>query len=161
RTLVMEDDFAALSRYDPGAALPDHPIAEDDPAIILFTSGTTGRPKGAINTHRNMLCFVGLGIFAALRGMLMARGEIALPPAGARRACGLAANPLFHVSGLQGSAVSARASGTKLVWTTGRFDAGKVIQLTIAEGITRGSGAPTQLSRMLEHPDFDRHDFSQ
>ena len=41
RTLVMEDDFAALSQYDPGATLPDHPIAEDDPAIILFTSGTT------------------------------------------------------------------------------------------------------------------------
>jgi acyl-CoA synthetase (AMP-forming)/AMP-acid ligase II len=108
-----------------------------------------------------MLCFVGLGVFAALRGMLMARGEIALPPAGARQTCALAANPLFHVSGLHGSAVSAMASGTKLVWTTGRFDAGQIIRLTFAEGITRWSGVPTQLYRLLEHPDFDRHDFSQ
>jgi acyl-CoA synthetase (AMP-forming)/AMP-acid ligase II len=93
--------------------------------------------------------------------MLMARGEIALPPAAARQPCSLAASPLFHVWGLHGSAVSAMSLGTKLVWTTGRFDAGKVIRLTFAEGITRWSGVPTQLYRLLEHPDFGRHDFSQ
>ncbi len=161
RTLVMEEDFARLLRHDPGAALPEHPIGEDDPAILLFTSGTTGRPKGAINSHRNMLCFLTLGAFAALRGMLLMRGEIATPPAGAKPPAGIAASPLFHVSGLHGAAVSAMSSGMKLVWTTGRFDADKIIRLTFEEGITRWGGVTTHLYRLLEHPDFDRRDFSQ
>ena len=161
RTLSIEDDFAKLLRHDPGAALPDQPIAEDDPAILLFTSGTTGRPKGALNSHRNLLCFLALGAFAAVRGMLLLRGELSPPPAGGVQPCALAASPLFHVSGLHGSAVSAMSSGMKLVWTTGRFDADKIIRLTFAEGITRWGGVTTHLFRLLEHPAFERHDFSQ
>ncbi len=43
------------------------PIAEDDPAVILYTSGTTGRPKGAVNTHRNIIAALGLSFFHGAR----------------------------------------------------------------------------------------------
>ena len=54
----IESEFERVWHHDDDAALPDNPIGEDDAAIILYTSGTTGRPKGAINTHRNVVAFV-------------------------------------------------------------------------------------------------------
>jgi len=53
------------------------------------------------------------------------------------------------------------ATGTKTVWTTGRFDPGKILRLTLAEGITRWSGMTTQLWRLIEHPEFDPETFRQ
>ena len=64
---MIEDDFDALWSYDLDAPLPDVPIAEDDPAVILYTSGTTGRPKGAVNTHRNIVAALGLSFFHGAR----------------------------------------------------------------------------------------------
>src|SRR5262249_45373132 len=68
----IESDFDALWNHDPGAALPDTPIAEDDPAIILYTSGTTGRPKGAVQSHRGVVAMISLAISNGARGMMLA-----------------------------------------------------------------------------------------
>jgi acyl-CoA synthetase (AMP-forming)/AMP-acid ligase II len=55
--VCFEDDFESLRRHDTAAALSETPIAEDDPCLLLFTSGTTGRPKGALVSHRTLVAF--------------------------------------------------------------------------------------------------------
>ncbi len=119
--VVMEDDFAALEAYAPDAGFGDLDVDEDDPAIILYTSGTTGRPKGAINTHRNVASYLMLNFYNGAKAMMLA------PPAGPDDPppdppCQLVSSPLFHVSGLHSAAVMMLATGLKSVWLMGRFD---------------------------------------
>ena len=153
--VVIEDDFAALERYAPDAPLPDVPIAEDDPAIILYTSGTTGRPKGAVHSHRNVGALLGLTFFHGLRNLLHDPPARDLPPS-----CQLVSSPLFHVSGLHTGAVAFLVGGVKSVWTMGRFDPGLILRLIERERVTHWSFTPTMLHRLLVHPDLERHDLS-
>jgi acyl-CoA synthetase (AMP-forming)/AMP-acid ligase II len=153
--LEIERDFAALWHAEPEVGLPDQPIGEDDPALILYTSGTTGRPKGAVHTHRNVNALLGVNFF---NGMRMARFN---PPApDAQPVCQLATMPLFHVSGLHNAAVAFLVSGVRSVWATGRFDPELVMRLIERERITGWSVTPTMLHRVVEHPDFERYDLS-
>jgi len=155
-TVVVEDDFAPYRAHDLAAPLPDVAIDEDDPAAIMFTSGTTGRPKGAISTHRNLVAFVMLVMCSG------ARVAMANPaPEGAPELVSLASTPLFHVSGFQSCLLVGPAAGSRFVWTTGRFDEEKIFRLTLEEGVTRWGGIPTQLWRLLEHPAFDSAKFAQ
>ena len=157
-TVEVETGFEKLWNHDPDAALPDVPIDEDDPASILFTSGTTGRPKGAISTHRNLIAFLEMVEYSTVR-LLVAHG---LPLDSPRpKQVAITSSPLFHVSGLQSAALSGPHNGNKYVWTTGRFDPEQVIRLTFEEGVTRWGGITTQIWRLLEHPDFENYDFSQ
>jgi acyl-CoA synthetase (AMP-forming)/AMP-acid ligase II len=152
---VMEDELPVLEQHAPEAPLPDVPIDEDAPAAILFTSGTTGRPKGAISSHRNLL------ILATNTEYNQWRTAVEYPDYVPKfEPCTLAQLPLFHVSGLHGSLVHCLALGQKSVWPLGRFDESTVLRLTETERITTWSVVATQLLRLLEHPDFDRYDLS-
>ena len=153
--IVIEDEFPELEAHDPDAALPDTPIDEDDPAIILYTSGTTGRPKGAVHSHRNVGALLGLTFFHGLRNLLNDP-----PPADAGPSVQLVSSPLFHVSGLHTGAVAFLVGGVKSVWTVGRFDPVVIMRLIERERATHWSFTPTMLHRVITHPEFGNYDLS-
>lgn len=152
----MESAFSELERYAPDAGLPDVPIDEDDPALILYTSGTTGRPKGALNTHRNVGALLGLNFFHGLRRMMLAApaDEPSSPTVQ------LMTSPLFHVSGLHNGAIAFLLGGVKSVWLTSRFDPVVAMRVIERERITGWSFTETVLHRLVHHPDVGEHDLS-
>jgi acyl-CoA synthetase (AMP-forming)/AMP-acid ligase II len=155
----IESDFEGLWHHDLGAPLPDCAIDEDDPATILYTSGTTGRPKGAVNTHRNIVGLSRVQVYYGVRALMLAAAEGRAGPAAAG-SCSLINTPLFHVSGLYAGAVTLLASGAKTVWTTGRFDPVECMELIERERVTIWGPMGTMLYRVVNHPDVGKYDFS-
>ncbi len=156
-TVVMEYDFAELANDDWDATLPATPIDEDDPAVILYTSGTTGRPKGAVHSHRNVVGLAQLNFFHGTRLRALHQA-----PAGAAtvQPVVLVTSPLFHVSGLHSAAVTALAAGTRTVYPLGRFDPALAIRLMVEEKVTAWAYTQALLHRLVNHPDATRVDLS-
>jgi acyl-CoA synthetase (AMP-forming)/AMP-acid ligase II len=158
-TVEIESGFGDLLGHR-DAALPDDPIAEDDPAVILFTSGTTGRPKGAVSSHRSICGFVHTAFASGFLRMMLdeaAGAPKADPPA---QPCSLMTVPLFHLSGLYSGAVMMLAIGGKTVWRVGRFDPVEVLRLIETERVTNWAGLGSMAPRVLSHPDLEKYDLS-
>jgi long-chain acyl-CoA synthetase len=150
-TLVVERDFAPLLD-DQDAPVPTAPIAEDDPFMLIFTSGTTGRPKAALLSHRCVIGYLQFQAFLEARGLAAAGVTGPVPPP-----VRLAPFPLFHVSGLSATVSTMLGAGTT-VWPLGRFDPEEVIELTRREGITAWMGAEAQMLRLLDSPAIETLD---
>ena len=140
----------------PDATPPDVVIDTDDDLTMMYTSGTTGRPKGAMNTHRNSVSnFMNLA-FSAQRIAL----RFPAPDATSRsQASGLLNIPLFHTTGLHAFMVPSAAAGGKVVMMH-HFDPGKALQIIQDEQISGIGGVPTIAMQILDHPDFAKYDTS-
>ncbi|NQX87568.1 MAG: acyl--CoA ligase [Halioglobus sp.] len=161
--ICIEKDYAALERGWDSAAPPELPecaIAEDDPALILYTSGTTGRSKGALISHRCLITFLASAVFSGFRMMLMEAEAGASLEGSSLPNCGLFSAPLFHLSGLFTGVITSLAVGMKTVWTLGRFDPEKVLKLLEAEKVTTWPSLGSMAARVMDHPDFNTYDVS-
>lgn len=150
-------DLVDRARAAGPAPAPSVAMDEDDPCVILFTSGTTGRPKGATLTHRGFLHF---GQANLLSGQVAAAFA---PPSDAPKpqSASIVASPMFHISGLVPMLIGGPQMGQKLVFPPpGRWDETLHLQMTVEHGITTWSGVPTQFWRLLQHPDLASYDLT-
>ena len=147
-----------------GEEMPDPGLAKPlDPATILFTSGTTGRVKGAVLTHRSLitgLMLMQLSGVMVLHNMAQAHGIPAETlMAGLPQQSVLLVYPLFHISGLGAAFLSPLFAGSKVVIMR-RWDAQEAVRLIEAEKITLFSAVPTMMWDLLHRAKLGDADLS-
>ncbi len=138
--------------------LPGLEIAPDDDATIFYTSGTTGRPKGVVGSHRNicsnLLNLMYVGARSAMRTETPAGG--AAPPA---PPVVLVPVPLFHATGCHSILVSSLFFGGSLVFMR-KWDPSVAVELIERERVTSISGVPAMVWELLSVIDLESHDLS-
>ncbi|WP_436777410.1 class I adenylate-forming enzyme family protein [Yinghuangia sp. YIM S09857] len=152
-TVVSFEELASVSVPEENDPPVPHDADEDAAAVILFTSGTTGRAKGAVLSHRSLVHFA---MSSALNGALNA-GSSGLRPAAVAAGGGsvLMASPFFHISGSAMMLVAGPWSGLTLVIPeAARWDEHRHLELLARHRITSWSGVPTQYWRLLECEGF-------
>ena len=139
-------------------ALPDVPVEPDDDATIFYTSGTTGRPKGAVGTHRNSCSnLMNLFFVATMGSQRRTRAQKEASP-GVQNA-NLLSVPLFHATGCHALLVTNTAAGGKLVMMH-HFDPERALELIERERITVFGGVPAMVMQVIDSPDFAKRDTS-
>ncbi|HEX3705571.1 MAG TPA: AMP-binding protein, partial [Mycobacteriales bacterium] len=119
-------------------------LAADDPSDILFTSGTTGRAKGVVQTHGRTLCVA--SDWVAMTGLTADDRYLMV-------------NPYFHMFGLKAGILASVTAGAAM-YPEQVFDVARVLSRVGEERITVLPGAPTIYQAILDHPDRGRHDLS-
>jgi acyl-CoA synthetase (AMP-forming)/AMP-acid ligase II len=135
------EDHETLIASAAGEDFAPAPVEEEDIAILMFTSGTTSKPKGVNLTHGDFTQYI-------TNGVEMADGS--------ERGAMLMVMPLYHVAGAT-NVLTCLFSGRKLVLQP-QFDPEHWLEAVERERITHSFLVPTMLKRVLDHPAFGRHD---
>jgi long-chain acyl-CoA synthetase len=140
--------------------LPDVPLDPEDEATILYTSGTTGKPKGALGTHRNMTSNIGAGGISAARNFLRAGQPLPeMDPTKLPQRVTLLVVPMFHATGLSATLGPTMNGGGKIVLMR-RWDAEPAMALIEREKVSSTGGVPTIAWQLIEHPARAKYDLS-
>lgn len=158
---------ATLATVSDAVLLPQVDLDPEDDATIFYTSGTTGKPKGALGTQRNICTNLTSVRFSGARAALR-RGD-PVPELLAAGAAAVAAPapilapllsvPFFHATGCHSTLIANTAAGNKLVMMY-KWDPERAMALIEREKITSFGGVPSMVWQVLESPAFGQHDLS-
>ncbi|MEI4507324.1 AMP-binding protein [Sphingopyxis sp. CCNWLW253] len=164
RSADKADNFLALEdlighpRDWAGLVVASRPVVvleSDDPATIFYTSGTTGHPKGALGTHRNLVTNILSGGFAGARSFLR-RGEPVPEPAPRTV---LLVIPMFHVTACSASLMGSLVAGNTIIFMR-KWDTVQAMEIIERERVHATGGVPTIAWQLIEHPDRAKYDLS-
>jgi acyl-CoA synthetase (AMP-forming)/AMP-acid ligase II len=132
------------------------PLYPEDDATIMYTSGSTGAPKGAVATHRSVVSGALNYLVQGLAMLQLAQAAgVALPA----QQVMLLNVPLFHITGSVPVLLVSMAIGRRMV-IMHKWDAGEALRLIEKERATYFVGVPTMSLELMQHPDRDRYDLS-
>jgi acyl-CoA synthetase (AMP-forming)/AMP-acid ligase II len=157
RTKVISPKVVATWWDLPRPASPPAParfddIREDDVALMVFTAGSTGVPKGVQQSHR--------GLCATQQTLHAMRGSRPpLPASEAQQKVTLMTTPMFHNGGVV-SGLSSLIDGNRIAMLQGRFVPEEVMDVIQRERVTSWQAVPTMFSRVLDHPKFASYDLT-
>jgi len=161
RTIRLESIIGAPESWGSLADrdLPQVDIGPEDDATLFYTSGTTGRPKGALGTHRNIVSNIMASACSQARSYLR-RGETPpVPDPQAPQKATLLSVPFFHATGCHAVLSPSLFAGAKLVLMR-KWDPMAAMALIERERVTGCGGVPTIAWQILEHPERGRFDLS-
>ncbi len=141
------------------AVMPAADIEPEDLVMILYTSGTTGVPKGAVSTHRALCQAITNFEVAAYASAMINPDTITAMMESGFEPTQMLAVPLFHVSGLHAVFLTAFKGGRRIVMMY-KWNAEQALELIETERVTICSSAPAMLLQLLESPEFDDRDTS-
>ncbi|GAA3956110.1 class I adenylate-forming enzyme family protein [Actinomadura viridis] len=147
-----------LGQVDPAARPPEVALDPEDEATIFYTSGTTGRPKGALGTHRNITTNPVSLAYGIVSAGVRAGGRVAELMAPQPRVT-LLSVPFFHATGCHSVLVSSALQGGTVVLMY-KWDVREALRLIERERVTGFGGVPTMAWQVLTSPDLDAYDTS-
>jgi long-chain acyl-CoA synthetase len=140
---VRFEDLVTGAPIDDAAAAR---LERDDPVTLLYTSGTTGLPKGAVSTNRAVTANIWNMAFANLREAIVSQR----PPRDPVQSATLSTAPLFHIGGVA-SIIGTQMAGAKLILMR-KWNVDEALRLAVEEHVTNFGGVPAVARQILDHP---------
>ncbi|MGB3069324.1 MAG: class I adenylate-forming enzyme family protein [Ottowia sp.] len=151
-TYLSFDDIRSIAESGIDEPLVLDAVDEEAPAVVIFSSGTTGKAKGLVMSHR--------GVIANIQNLMVMTGRLPSELAPSHPGTvSLVTMPLFHLGGFQIS-IMTLLSGGKVVFLKRKFESLEVLELMQQERVRAWGSVPTMVARVVQHERFAEFDTS-